>query len=1527
MATFNGTTADETITPSFVSPTVTTDPAGAFPSDAVDSLDGGAGSDTLDGGGGDDTLRVANHNSFIYLATPSSASIDGGSGTDTAIISFQFTEDDVAADLTSASDGVHTVSLTNVERLVVLAGEGDDYLQGGSGDDYLDGGGTAPSGGGINTLVGGDGNDFLSSRAVTGPGGSVDGGDGVDTVASLWLYNLDVTNVEIFDFYWANTSQVSARVDQIAAFTGFTDVTGTNPASTMSFFLVGAGGTIDFSAIAFGQHSVGLDGTTLTSALTATGSAGTDTINGGASDDTLNGFDGNDFIVGFGGNDTVSGGAGSDTLNGGAGNNTIDGGTGDDDITSSGTFDIVTGGDGDDTLRPGHNGGTIDGGAGVDTVRAGILAAYGFSNVEVLDAGSNLSASAAQLASFATITDSSAAADSRIEIMMQGAGGTVDLSTRVAGAHSVYVRAGFGGLAGGVNVTATVNNDILEASNSYADTLDGHAGDDTIYTGGGAAPKTLSGGEGNDLIHITGGTGSIDGGNGTDTVRGDTFGNFSYSNVEILDTVGNTFVLGSIAAFASFATITDTVGVPRQLTLALQGAGGTLDLSTRMAAGFSANVIEWGGNAVTSGIAVTGSILDDQLSGSSHGDTLNGGDGNDTLFMTFGNDSLNGGNGNDTFKVATGTQGTMDGGAGIDTAMIGHLGLFTFADVEVLDAPVINGTVAGYASFATITDSAGAANSQIDVNLFGTGGTLDLSTRVAGAHSVRVTDNGLGGAVTVTGSVNNDQISGSAFDDILDGAGGNDSLNGLGGNDTASYAAAGAGVTVKLAVTGAQDTGGAGIDTLASFDNLAGSAFDDELRGNGGNNRLAGADGDDVLRGGTGDDTLEGGDGGDVLAGESGADAMAGGDGNDIYDVNSGGDTVTELADEGIDTVRSSRTTYALGDNVENLSFVGVGNFSGTGNTLDNTITSSAGNDTIDGAGGSDTASYADAGAGVTVNLAVAGPQSTGGAGSDTLVSIENAIGSSFADTLIGTTGDNVLSGGLGDDILDGSLGDDMLNGGGGSGDTATYALAGAGVTVSLATTSAQDTVGAGLDLVLDVENLVGSAFDDTLTGKAGSNRLVGGLGNDTLDGGSGVDTLEGGDGNDTYHIDHVDDVVVEAINKGSDTVVTTLLAYTLKNQFENLSHAGAGKFTGTGNSADNILTGGVADDTLRGGLGNDTLHGGGGQDTASYSSASAGVTVSLVIAGPQNTGPAGVDSLISIESLEGSDFADTLTGDGAANVLTGRNGNDVLDGSGGTDTMNGGAGDDLYFVDDAADKVTEGTNKGTDTVSATAASYVLAANVEILTYAGGGDFTGTGNTLANTLTGGNGDDTLIGGQGADTLNGGIGTDIAGYATAVTASLAAPGSNTGEAAGDSYNSIEGLRGSKFADTLTGDDGDNVLASGGGMDTLTGGLGGDTFVFDHTVAAGNVVTVADFTVGSDTIQLSLAIFAAAGPAGTLAAAAFRIGNVAQDADDRIIYNSVTGKLLYDADGAGGTAAKAFAVVGTGLALTESSFVLA
>ena len=394
---------------------------------------------------------------------------------------------------------------------------------------------------------------------------------------------------------------------------------------------------------------------------------------------------------------------------------------------------------------------------------------------------------------------------------------------------------------------------------------------------------------------------------------------------------------------------------------------------------------------------------------------------------------------------------------------------------------------------------------------------------------------GTAGADTIDALAGDDTVFGLGGNDVIDGGAGNDRLNGGGGYDVASYASATSGVTVSLALSGAQQTDGAGVDTLSHFEGLLGSAFADHLTG--------GATGGDALYGGAGDDILDDGlqNGDGTLLGAY----MEGGAGNDVFVVHNIYDDVRESPGGGVDEVRTDLDNYSAPANVEDLIFTGAGASTLNGNSLNNDIQATGssdltlngfdGNDTIQGGmlaggqstiyggSGNDTVSFVSATGGIALSLAVASYQDTGGAGSYFVSGIENLTGSAHNDTLNGDSGANVLQGGAGDDVLSGAsggdvlaggLGDDVLDGGGAS-DLASYADASTGVTLNLGIQGPQDTQGAGLDTLISIEKLEGSAFNDQISGDQGANTLFGDAGNDVLAGQGGDDNLYGGAGAD----------------------------------------------------------------------------------------------------------------------------------------------------------------------------------------------------------------------------------------------------------------------------------------------------------------------------------------------------------------------------------------------------------------------------
>ncbi len=320
--------------------------------------------------------------------------------------------------------------------------------------------------------------------------------------------------------------------------------------------------------------------------------------------------------------------------------------------------------------------------------------------------------------------------------------------------------------------------------------------------------------------------------------------------------------------------------------------------------------------------------------------------------------------------------------------------------------------------------------------------------------------------------------------------------------------------------------------------------------------------------------------------------------------------------------------------------------------------------------------------------------------------------------------------------------------------------------------------------------------------------------------------------------------------------------------------HGQGGNDSIEGGAGNDTLHGDAGNDTLDGGTGNDALIGGIGDDT--YIVDSALDTVTEDVGEGIDTVLAGVNYSVGateIENLTLTGNARSATGNGFANILTGTAFNDTLDGAGGADLMVGGLGNDSYSVDNAGDVVTEAAAAGTDTVTASI-DYTLGANVENLVLAGAARV-GTGNALANSITGTSGNDTLDGGAGADTLIGGLGDD--GYnvdnSGDVIVEAALGGTDTVTASADYVLSaeIENLlltgaarigTGNASANSITGTIGNDTLDGGLGIDTLIGGLGDDSYKVDNALdviieadGEGNdtVVAAFDYTLGAASIE--------------------------------------------------------------------------
>jgi Ca2+-binding RTX toxin-like protein len=647
-----------------------------------------------------------------------------------------------------------------------------------------------------------------------------------------------------------------------------------------------------------------------------------------------------------------------------------------------------------------------------------------------------------------------------------------------------------------------------------------------------------------------------------------------------------------------------------------------------------------------------------------------------------------------------------------------------------------------------------------------------------------------------------------------------------------------------------------------------------------------GASGVDTLYGGTGTDLLVAGDGDDFLYGDSGNDG-------------------------GVALFRGA-AFYLAG------LFGGEGKDTLDGGEGNDTLDGGAGQDILEGGTGLDVASYYFDGA---IRASLDGSiTSSGEIVNDTLLSIEGFSGSN--------TGNDVLAGDDNANVLIGNGGKDRLYGRGGN---------------------------------------------DTLDGGRGNDKVYGATGNDLVSGGAGADLLDGGKGSDTlsYFFESAISYALDgSLAKGGAAAPDTLTG------FENVAGSNTGNDRIAGNAAANVLSGNGGNDklygrggndTLIGGLGKDAMSGGAGFDTVSYAKDSA-VKMSLdgTFAAADQTGVAQGDTFSSIENIIGSatgadtlvgrNTNNTISGSGGADTLFGRAGNDVLKGGSGNDTLSGDAGSDRldggsgtdtasYFFNAAAKIALDGSatksgsalgdtlvrienisgsNTGRDTLVGNAGANTLSGN-------GGSDklFGRAGNdTLIggkgnDSLNGEDGNDTLHGGTGADKFNGGNGSDTVTYQNdaAAIASLDGSVAAAGSALGDTFTTVENLKGSNTgADTLVGNDakniltgnggddalrgqaGDDTLIGGAGADTLSGGSGADKFYFGATTDIGDAI--ADFD-GQDHLVFKGSQFNIINSTGVLNQNQLLISNsnVATGFGQRFIFNQTDDTLWYDRDDIG------------------------
>ncbi|WP_022685541.1 M10 family metallopeptidase C-terminal domain-containing protein [Sphingomonas phyllosphaerae] len=1037
-----------------------------------DTLDGGAGDDTLDGGAGDDLLR-------------------GGAGIDTAIYA-----DAVAAtvdlSLTGAQDtGYGRDTLSGIEN--VRGGRGNDVFAGdGASNTFFDAGGDDRYDG----RAGSDTVDYSDARQrvivdLGRSGAQATGGGGNDTLVAI------------------------------------ENVRG------------GAGG----------NYLTGSAGDNV-----LTGNAAADLLIGGAGRDTLSGGDGDDLLTGDGFalapgadaadmRDVLIGGAGRDTLIGGAGDDELSGGD-DDDFLSNGTFSTEVFAD---TWSRGRllkaDGGNdvIDGGKGSDFA---VLAYFGRTDairvdIRNADATNIIYSGGVAAGSITSVEKLGFEGGNGDDVVYAGAGydflggrGGNDVIDAGAGNDVVYYDAGNDVLSGGEgydaisfqNATQGVVIDLTltgaQATALGVVTIDGFeaavasAFGDTLYltdrrdelTDEGTGDDRFYGRGGDDYFSITRTTGAassvlLDGGAGDDRLQFQA-GRYVDGVLQMVDSItvnggaGRDFISINGAAQA----IVDAGADDDFVVVGLTGGSDRTGFALTLGAG--RDVVSLYVDDMSTTTQRTGTIVTDF--------SVRDGDRLDLTYLVTGYTNPDGSTtpttlnynlGEDPF--ATGTLRVIQSGDdtlvqadrdGVLGAGFGFVTVLTLKDVATASLTAANFSIAPFELGLDVP--ADPSLSSVPATLGSDG--ADTLNGTAGRNRIL----GLGGDDRLFGFAGNDVLIGAAGNDVLDGGTGADMMIGGTGDDL--YRIDNVGDRVFEADSGGTDTVetavgwtmGIGIENVRVLNDarvtIVGNYLNNVMRAGAGSVIFDGGLGNDTLTGGAARDNLSGGGGDDRIDGGAGMDVMTGGAGDDLYVVDANGDLVVEAANGGTDTVRSG-TDYTLTANVENLYLIGAAR-TGTGNTLDNGLYGTAGNDTLSGLAGNDVLK--------------------GWAGDDRL------FGGAGGDTLYGAEGNDRLDGGAGADRMQGDGGDDIYFVDDGGDQVIEFWQNGQGGIDSVYA-SVNWTLGAHLENLYmtgsAAVNGAGNALDNVVRGSAGDNVLRGGGGNDTIVGQGGSDMLWGDAGADTF--------------------------------------------------------------------------------------------------------------------------------------------------------------------------------------------------------------------------------------------------------------------------------------------------------------------------------------------------------------------------------------------------------------------------
>jgi Ca2+-binding RTX toxin-like protein len=1020
---------------------------------------------------------------------------------------------------------------------------------------------------GTDTLIGTTSDDEINALGgndvIKGSGGAdrIDGGAGLDTVdysSSTEAINVDIrTGTGKAGIGGDAQGDTLTNIEKVIG-TAFNDTFNSTIGGNLGITFEGGAGddvyTIATTGVKIIEEDNGGYDELRSSAPTATLDpfiekltyigTGSFTGTGNAQDNTIVGGSDNDTLIGGGGADQLIGGAGLDTASyrDSTVGVTINLKTGvNSGIAAGDTYteiEVIGGSSYNDTFVADDRAIGFDGGNGFDTVDySGSAASI---NVDIR-AGTGKAGIGGD-AQGDTLTN--------IEKVI-GTAFNDTFNSTIGGNLGITFE---GGAGDDVYTVATTGVKIIEEDNGGYDELRSSAPTTTLdafiekltyigtgsFTGiGNAQDNTIVGGSDNDTLIGGGGADQLIGGAGLDTA--------SYRDSTVGVTINlKTGVNSGIAAGDTYTEIEVIGGSSYNDTFVADGRAIGFD------GGNGFDTVDYSGSAASINVDIRTGTGKAGIGGDAQGDTLTniekvvGTAFNDTFNSAIGGNlgiTFEGGAGDDVYTVATtGVKIIEEDNGGYDE-------LRSSAPTTTLDPFIEKLTYIGTGSFT------GTGNAQDNTIVGGTGndtliggGGADQLIGGAGLDTASYRDSTVGVTINLKTGVNSgiaagdtyteiEVIGGSSYNDTFVADGRAIGFDGGNGFDTVDYSGSAASINVDIRTgTGKAGIGGdAQGDTLTNIEKVVGTVFNDTFNS--------------------------------TIGGNLGI-TFEGGAGDDVYTVATTGVKIIEEDNGGYDELRSSAPTATLDPFIEKLTYIGTGSFTGYGNAQDNLIIGGAGNDVLnggagadqffggagtdivsyqidspvavtinlvtgvhsgiaagdtyvdietirgsnlgdifyagasamrlDGANGQDLVSYELASGAVTLDLTT--NANSGDAAGDTFTNMEIFQGSNFNDTLSGSRLADVFIGGAGADVIDGREGQD----------SAWYITSATGVTINLQTGVNQGGDAEG-DVLSNIERVVGSHFDDSLTGDAGVNYIEGGLGNDVIYGGDGNDYLYGG--------------------------------------------------------------------------------------------------------------------------------------------------------------------------------------------------------------------------------------------------------------------------------------------------------------------------------------------------------------------------------------------------------------------------------